>query len=176
MNSVIDVGCGYGPIGIAAAHLASVGRVVMVDTNARAVECANKNIVAHHLHHARKNNKPRVEAVVSDRFDAVRGERFDRVISNPPFHAGVDVLYPLVDQAYAHLRFHGRMYLVLMRYVGIKRHIEKVFGNCTVVAHEGKHSVLMAERMTEDQNGARDAGSVRLRERGVRRKAILGSP
>ena len=155
LNSVIDVGCGYGPIGIAAAHMASVGRVVMVDTNARAVECASRNIEAHHLHHARKNGKPRVEAVVSDRFDAVRGERFDRVISNPPFHAGVDVLYPLVDEAYAHLRFHGRMYLVLMRYVGIKRHIEKVFGNCTVVAHEEKHTVLMAERMAEDAPGMR---------------------
>ena len=155
MNSVIDVGCGYGPIGIAAAHLASVGRVVMVDTSARAVECASLNIEAHHLHHARKNGKRRVEAVVSDRFDAVRGERFDRVVSNPPFHAGVDVLYPLVDEAYAHLRFHGRMYLVLMRYVGIRRHIEKVFGNCTVVSREGKHTVLMAERMTEDQPTSR---------------------
>jgi len=155
MNSVIDVGCGYGPIGIAAAHMASVGRVVMVDTNARAVECASRNIVAHHLHHARKNGKPRVEAIVSDRFDAVRGERFDRVVSNPPFHSGVDVLYPLVDEAYAHLRFHGRMYLVLMRYVGIRRHIEKVFGNCTVVADEGKHTVLTAERMTEDPPATR---------------------
>ena len=155
MNSVIDVGCGYGPIGIAAAHMASVGRVVMVDTNARAVECANRNIEAHHLHHARKNGKPRVEAVVSDRFDAVKGERFDRVVSNPPFHSGIDVLYPLVDQAYAHLRFHGKMFLVLMRYVGIKRHIEKIFGNCTVVAQEDKYTVLMAERMTEDPPGAR---------------------
>lgn len=155
MNSVIDVGCGYGPIGITAAHMASVGRVVMVDVNARAVECANRNIEAHHLHHARKNGKPRVEAVVSDRFDAVRGERFDRVVSNPPFHSGIDVLYPLVDQAYAHLRFHGKMFLVLMRHVGIKRHIEKVFGNCTVVAQEGRYTVLMAERMTEDPPGTR---------------------
>jgi 16S rRNA (guanine1207-N2)-methyltransferase len=155
MNSVIDVGCGYGPIGITAAHMASVGRVVMVDTNARAVECSSRNIVAHHLHHARRNGKRRVEAIVSDRFDAVRGERFDRIVSNPPFHSGVDVLYPLVDEAYAHLRFHGRMYLVLMRYVGIKRHIEKVFGNCTIVGQEGKHAVLMAERMTEDPPGTR---------------------
>jgi 16S rRNA (guanine1207-N2)-methyltransferase len=176
MNSVIDIGCGYGPIGIAAAHVASVGRVVMVDTNARAVECASRNIEAHHLHHARKNGKPRVEALVSDRFDAVKGERFDRVISNPPFHAGVDVLYPLVDEAYAHLRFHGRMYLVLMRYVGIKRHIERVFGNCTVVAREGKHAVLMAERMTEDPLGMRD---YKVREPGrpaVRRGTSTESP
>ncbi|MBN2566067.1 MAG: methyltransferase, partial [Candidatus Eisenbacteria bacterium] len=147
---VIDIGCGYGAIGIAAAHLASVGRVVMVDTSARAVECASRNIRAHHLNHARKSGKPRVEAVIGDRFDPVAGERFDRVLSNPPFHAGVDVLYPLVDEAYTHLRFHGRMYLVLMRYVGVQRHIKKVFGNCTTVAQSEKHTVLMAERMAED--------------------------
>ena len=89
------------------------------------------------------------------RFDPVPGERFDRVLSNPPFHAGVDVLYPLVDEAYAHLRFHGRLYLVLMRYVGVKRHIEKVFGNCRIVAQSEKHTVLMAERMAEDARGRR---------------------
>jgi 16S rRNA (guanine1207-N2)-methyltransferase len=149
-NSIIDIGCGYGAIGITSAHLASVGRVVMVDTSARAVECASRNIAAHHLNHARKSGKPRVEAVIGDRFDPVPGERFDRVLSNPPFHAGVDVLHPLVEEAYAHLRFHGRMYLVLMRYVGAKRHIEKVFGNCRIVAQSGKHTVLMAERMAED--------------------------
>lgn len=147
-HSVIDVGCGYGPIGIVAAHLASVGRVVMVDTNARAVEYAEKNIRAHHLNHARKNGKPRVEAVLGDRFDPVPGERFDRVISNPPFHAGNDVLFPLVDEAYHHLRVHGRLYLVLMRHAGVARHTRKVFGNCEIAAGPGKHVVLVAERMS----------------------------
>jgi len=145
-NTVIDIGCGYGPIGIAAAHLASVGRVVMVDCNARAVECAIRNIRAHHLNHARKGGRPRVEAVLGDRFDAVRGERFDRVISNPPFHSGNDVLLPLVDEAYAHLRVKGRLYLVLMRYAGIRRHARKVFGNCEIAAESAKHVVLVSER------------------------------
>jgi len=147
-HSVIDVGCGYGPIGIVAAHLAPVGRVVMVDTNVRAVECASRNITSHHLNHARKNGKPRVEALLGDRFDAVPGERFDRVISNPPFHAGVDVLHPLVEEAFAHMRVHGRLYLVIMRHVGLKRHMEKVFGNCRIAAQEGKYTVLMAERLS----------------------------
>ena len=155
MNSVIDIGCGYGPIGIAAAHMASVGRVVMVDSNVRAVECAAYNIESYHLHHACKNGRPRVEAVLGDRFDTVPGERFDRVLSNPPFHAGIDVLYPLVDEAYAHLRFHGRMYLVLMRYVGLRRHIQKIFGNCETVASEGNYTILMAERMAEEPPGTR---------------------
>jgi 16S rRNA (guanine1207-N2)-methyltransferase len=146
-HSVIDIGCGYGPIGIAAAHAASVGRIVMVDCNARAVEYAELNIRAHHLNHARKNGKPRVEAVLGDRFDAVIGERFDRVVSNPPFHAGNDVLFPLVDEAYKHLRIHGRLYLVLMRYAGLRRHMHKVFGNCGIAADDGKYVVLVSERM-----------------------------
>ncbi len=145
-HSVIDIGCGYGPIGIVCAHLASVGRVVMVDCDARAVEYADLNIRSHHLNHARKNGKPRVEAVLGDRFDAVPGERFDRVVSNPPFHAGVDVLYPLVDEAHRHLRVHGRLYLVLMRYRGVQKHMRHVFGNATIVAEGEKHVVLMAER------------------------------
>jgi 16S rRNA (guanine1207-N2)-methyltransferase len=145
-HSVIDVGCGYGPIGIVAAHLASVGRVVMVDTNARAIEYAERNIRAHHLNHARKNGKPRVEAVLGDRFDPVPGERFDRVISNPPFHAGNDVIFPLVDEAYEHLRVHGRLYLVLMRPSGVTRHMKHVFGNCEVAADAGRYTVLVAER------------------------------
>lgn len=145
-HSVIDVGCGYGPIGIAAAHLASVGRIVMVDTNARAVEYADRNVRAHHLNHARKNGKPRVEAVLGDRFGPVPGERFDRVVSNPPFHAGSDVLFPLVDEAYEHLRVHGRLYLVVMRPAGVRRHMNRVFGNCEIAADSGKYTVLTAER------------------------------
>ncbi len=145
-NSVIDVGCGYGPIGIIAAHLASVGRVVLVDCNARAVEYASRNIQSHHLNHARKNGKPRVEAVLGDRFDAVPGERFDRVLGNPPFHAGNDVLFPLVDEAYRHLRVHGRLYLVLMRHAGVKRHMRKVFGNVSTAADSGRYVVLTSER------------------------------
>ncbi len=145
-HSVIDIGCGYGPIGLVAAHIASVGRIVMVDCDARAVDYAMKNIRSHHLNHARKNGKPRVEAVIGDRFDAVPGERFDRVVSNPPFHAGIDVLHPLVEEAYGHLRIHGRLYLVLMRYAGAAKQMQRIFGNCVVAAESEKHVVLMSER------------------------------
>lgn len=145
-HSVIDVGCGYGPIGIVAAHVASLGRVVMVDCSARAVEYASRNVRLHHLNHARKGVKPRVEVLLGDCLDAVVGERFDRVLSNPPSHAGRDVLLPLVDEAHRHLRINGRLYLVLMRYVGAMRHMRKVFGNCHKVAHSGAYTVLMSER------------------------------
>lgn len=146
-HSVIDLGCGYGPIGIVAAHLASVGRIVMVDCDARAFEYALANVRSHHLNHARKNGKPRVEVILGDRFDAVPGERFDRVLSHPPVHAGSDVLFPLVDDAYRHLRVHGRLYLVIVRYAAVMKHIAKVFGDCRIAAESGRQVVLVAERM-----------------------------
>jgi len=145
-HSVIDIGCGYGPIGIVAAHLASVGRIVLVDCNARAVDLTLANIRSHHLNHARKNGKPRVEVVLGDRFDAVPGERFDRVLSHPPLSAGSDVLFPLVDDAHRHLRVHGRLYLASVRYAAVMRHAQKVFGNCQIAAERGRHVVLVAER------------------------------
>jgi 16S rRNA (guanine1207-N2)-methyltransferase len=145
-HSVIDVGCGYGAIGIVAAHLASVGRIVMVDCDARAFEYALANVRSHHLSHARKNGRPRVEVILGDRFDAVPGERFDRVLSHPPVHAGSDVLFPLVDDAYRHLRVHGRLYLAVVRYTAVRKHITKVFGNCRIASERGRHAVLVAER------------------------------
>jgi len=145
-HSVIDVGCGYGAIGIVAAHLASVGRIVMVDCDARAFEYALANVRSHHLSHARKNGRPRVEVILGDRFDAVPGERFDRVVSHPPVHAGSDVLFPLVDDAYRHLRVHGRLCLAVVRYTAVRKHITKVFGNCRIASESGRHVVLVAER------------------------------
>jgi len=147
-HSVIDVGCGYGAVGIVAAHLASVGRKLMVDCDARAFECALANVRSHHLNHARKNGKPRVEVILGDRFDAVPGERFDRVLSCAPPHAGNDVLFPLVDDAYRHLRVHGRLYLAVVRYTAVRKHITRVFGNCRIAAESGRHVVLVAERTT----------------------------
>ena len=55
-------------------------------------------------------------------------------------------LKPLIDEAYEHLRVHGRLYLVLMRTAGVRRHMKHVFGNCETAAHSGKYTVLTAER------------------------------
>jgi 16S rRNA G1207 methylase RsmC len=56
------------------------------------------------------------------------------------------VLFPLIDEAYEHLRVHGRLYLVLMRTAGVRRHMKHTFGNCEVAADEGRYTVLAAER------------------------------
>lgn len=77
---VLDVGCGYGPIGISAAHLASKGHVTMIDINSRAVELAREN--------AQHNGIRNVTVMESDVLSAVEGQTFDVILTNPPIRAG----------------------------------------------------------------------------------------
>ncbi|HSL18076.1 MAG TPA: methyltransferase [Methylomirabilota bacterium] len=77
--SVLDVGTGSGALAVAAARTA--GRVVAVDVNREAVRCARLNLVLNRV-------DDRAEVRHGDIFDAVAGERFDRVLCNPPFYRG----------------------------------------------------------------------------------------
>ncbi len=76
---VLDVGCGYGPIGFAAAKLAASGHVTMLDVNSRAVALAKEN--------AKLNGIQNVTILESDLFAAVQGKTFDVVLTNPPIRA-----------------------------------------------------------------------------------------
>jgi 16S rRNA (guanine1207-N2)-methyltransferase len=106
-DTVLDLGCGYGPIGIVAAKLARKGNVFMVDSNSRAIELAKKNISENKIENAK--------VIESDGFSAIRGMSFDVVISNPPTHISQDKLKLLFYDALNALRKKGRMYLVVHR-------------------------------------------------------------
>ncbi|GIQ64108.1 hypothetical protein PACILC2_26760 [Paenibacillus cisolokensis] len=88
---VLDVGCGYGPIGLAAARLAPKGRVTMIDINERAVELAKEN--------AALNGISNVDIRQSDLFEAVRGRSFDVVLTNPPIRAGKSIVHRILRKA-----------------------------------------------------------------------------
>ena len=76
---VLDIGCGYGPIGLAAARLAPQGHVTMTDINERAAELAREN--------ARLNGIANVTVKTGDLFEPVAGETFDVILANPPIRA-----------------------------------------------------------------------------------------
>jgi 16S RNA G1207 methylase RsmC len=78
---ILDMGCGYGVLGIVAAKLAPKGKVVMVDINKLAVKLAMMN--------TRINGVSNAEVRWGDLYNAVAGERFNTVISNPPITAGL---------------------------------------------------------------------------------------
>ncbi|WP_018131271.1 class I SAM-dependent methyltransferase [Effusibacillus pohliae] len=119
---VLDIGCGYGPIGIAAAKLAVDGTVLMVDVNERAVELARKNIV--------HNSITNAQARVSDLFAVVPDEPFDRILTNPPIRAGKAVVHQIFEGAADRLKPDGELWIVIQKKQGApsaRRKLEGLF-------------------------------------------------
>ncbi len=134
---VLDVGCGYGVLGIVAATLAPNGRVVMTDVNARAVDLAARNI--------RANAVPHAEARLGAFYEPVAGETFDAIVSNPPIRAGKAAVFAIVDGARARLRPGGSLWLVARTRQGAQSlydRVATVFGGCDIVARGSGYRVL----------------------------------
>lgn len=111
-SRLLDLGCGYGPIGIALAVNYPQLQVVMVDINERAVRLAELNSKQNRV-------QERVEVRVSDGLTAIQpDERFDLIVSNPPIRAGKKVIYPWFAQAKKHLRSQGSLWLVVRKQQG----------------------------------------------------------
>ncbi|MBO8172740.1 MAG: class I SAM-dependent methyltransferase [Bacillaceae bacterium] len=116
---VLDVGCGYGPIGITAATLADRGQVLLVDVNERAVELATENI--------RLNQIANAKAMVSDLFSAVpEGRTFDRILTNPPIRAGKKVVHRIFEEAVQYLKPGGQLWVVIQKKQGAPSAYEKL--------------------------------------------------
>jgi 16S rRNA (guanine1207-N2)-methyltransferase len=137
---VLDLGCGTGLAGLAAARHATAGQVVLVDADVRAVESSRRTLEA--------NNVTNAEVLLSDCGSSGFDRRFDVVITNPPFHQGVGVDYEVACQfvrdAAQLLRRGGRLFLVANRFLRYADHIREVFGNVTAAYADNRYHVLTA--------------------------------
>ncbi|RLG53474.1 MAG: 16S rRNA methyltransferase [Thermoproteota archaeon] len=134
---LLDVGCGYGAIGIALAKLYPRLRVVMTDINRRAVQLARENIKLNSLGNA--------EVRLGNLYEPVKDEKFDIIVSNPPIRAGWRVVFPIIDEAPAHLNHGGCLYIVAKTKQGaptLEKRMREVFGNCAIIARRGGYRVL----------------------------------
>ncbi|MDK8184160.1 class I SAM-dependent methyltransferase [Paenibacillus sp. UMB4589-SE434] len=107
---VLDVGCGYGPIGLTAAKLAFEGHVVMVDVNDRALALARENAAA--------NGITNITIQSSDGLAELGGSRFDVIITNPPIRAGKEVVHRIFEESYEHLNDGGCLWIVIQKKQG----------------------------------------------------------
>jgi 16S rRNA (guanine1207-N2)-methyltransferase len=131
-DRVLDLGCGYGVVGIVAALLAPEGRVALVDINRRAVALARQSLALNGIENA--------EVLHGDGFAPVHGRNFDLIALNPPMRAGLAVVHRLIEEARDHLADGGRFYLVGRTRQGVVRLSQKmsqVFGQVCEVAKGG---------------------------------------
>jgi len=138
-DDTIDLGCGYGPIGLTLARLAPLGTSYLVDKDFVAVEYSRRNAERNHIHN--------VEILLSNGFDQVPDRKFDLVVSNLPAKTGKEQYYLYFVDALQRLRPGGRCYVVTIN--GLRRFIarafEQVFGNYTKVKQGKSYTVAMGQ-------------------------------
>jgi 16S rRNA G1207 methylase RsmC len=136
-GSVLDVGCGYGIIGLLAARLGA-GHVDMVDVNLLAIASARENIAGNAVSNA--------EAFLSDAFSAVGNKRYDLIASNPPFHAGKSVDYAVahafIEHARSALKPGGRLLLVANKFIRYDHLMRTTFNTVECLIETNKYHVL----------------------------------
>lgn len=139
-DDCLDLGCGYGPIGLTLARLAPKGHTCLVDKDFVAVDYSNKN--------ARINGIGNAEAFLSNGFSAVGDRRFQVITSNLPAKVGKEMLYLYLYDAFEHLHPGGRLYVVTI--TGLRRFIERgfkeVFGNYDKLKQGKDYTVALAVR------------------------------
>jgi 16S rRNA G1207 methylase RsmC len=138
----LDLGCGYGPIGLALAKHCTKGEVHMVDKDFVAVELANNN--------ANLNNLSNAKAYFSDAFLQVPNEvKFDQVISNLPAKVGREQLSIILYDAFDALKPGGKITVVTINGLKdfIKNNFKSVFGNYKKLKQGQKYIVSQATKL-----------------------------
>ena len=138
---VLDIGCGYGAVGIAAATFNPNLRVIMVDVNERAVRLARQN--------AEKNYVSNVEVRRGYLYEPVKDLVFNCVLSNPPVSAGMETVKAIIFEAPEHMASKALFQMVVKSKIGGKRLLmvfEEAFGNIEVLARKSGYRVLMSKK------------------------------
>lgn len=137
---VLDIGCGYGAVGIAVAAFKPKLHVVMTDVNARAVRLAKKNVVL--------NKAVNVDVRYGFFYEPVEEFRFNCILSNPPISAGMETVKAIVAGAPKLMTTDSSFQMVIRSKIGAKLLPElftETFGNCEVISRESGFRVLMGK-------------------------------
>ncbi|MBF2674541.1 class I SAM-dependent methyltransferase [Listeria marthii] len=130
-GKILDVGCGYGPMGLTVAKEFPDSQVEMVDVNLRALELAKEN--------AELNKISNTHIYESSVYDNVTATDYQAIISNPPIRAGKKVVHAILEGAFDHLQENGELWIVIQKKQGgpsAGKKMEEVFGNVETVAKD----------------------------------------
>ncbi|WP_203341397.1 class I SAM-dependent methyltransferase [Planococcus beijingensis] len=139
---VLDVGCGYGPIGMAVAKAFPQKQVHMVDVNTRAIELAKTNV--------EKNDISNSEIYESDGLSAVEVSGFSAILTNPPIRAGKDTIFRFYEEAAEKLADGGSLWVVIQKKQGAPStqvKLEELFGEVKVADKKKGYFIFEARKV-----------------------------
>ena len=135
---VLDIGCGYGAIGITIAKINPRLRVYMVDVNKEAVKLAKRNI-------RRNKVEDRVTVLHGDLYEPVKNMRFRAIYSNPPLAAGMNTVLRIIEEAPQHLEKGGTLQVVIRKGAEtVRKAMERTFGNVTKLVSKWGYRVYLS--------------------------------
>lgn len=135
----LDLGCGYGPIGISIAYFHDNHQVYMVDINERAIEFAQRN--------ARHNDVSNVCIIQSDGFEHLKDQSFAAIITNPPIRAGKKVIQGFFKESVTHLVDGGELWVVIQKKQGapsVITYLSTLFTEVEVVERKKGYYIIRA--------------------------------
>ena len=144
---VLDLGCGWGPIGVSVARCCPEARVTMADVNLRALSLAKENAEA---------NGVSCECLESDGMAALLGRRFACIVTNPPIRAGKQVIYGMFRDAAGCLEEGGALYLVIRKQQGAEscvKYLRTLYRRVERLAREDGFWVLEAREPITQEEG-----------------------
>ena len=137
-GEVLDMGCGWGAMTVMTLAKCPDVVMTMADVNERALALAKANV---------EKNRMQARAVLSDGFERVDG-LFDAVITNPPIRAGKAVIYRMFEEAKAHLKPGGALYLVIRKQQGAPsalKFLQSLYARAEVIEREGGYWIIRCD-------------------------------
>ena len=144
-EKVLDLGCGWGLVGIYCAKLLGQQSVTMLDVDPVAVECARANCLLNGLSDLR--------LIVSDAYDALDDAGFTLIMSNPPYHADFAVPRRFIEKGFNRLKLGGRLMMVTKRKDWYKNKLISVFGGVHIEEADGYFVFTAEKRSTRYASG-----------------------
>ena len=138
-DKVLDLGCGYGAVGIIAAKHMPTANVFMSDNNKTAIEYATRNAAA--------NNVSGIQIIRSNAYDNINQTNFTIIASNPPYHADFAVPKLFIEKGFNRLAIGGKFYMVTKRRDWYKNQFIAIFGGVKIHETNG-YFIFEAEKRT----------------------------
>lgn len=138
-GDLLDLGCGYGPIGITLAKDYPNRHITLSDVNERAVMLAKKN--------ASQNKVSNVEVLQSDGFSNLTNKKFAAIITNPPIRAGKKLIYALFAKSIEHLQENGSLWIVIQKKQGAPsaiKYLKSIYSKVEVKARKKGYFIICA--------------------------------